>query len=131
SEQAAEPQRGDDFHHDRDAVVVRLQLTGKRDREVRRGRLQAGATAHPSGAQGALRTGACLMGLLYRAMAADGGIRVVAADTTDVVREAVGRQGASPTAGAATGRTMTAALLLSHVLLKSPRDRVTVRLEIG
>ncbi|HZW99178.1 MAG TPA: Hsp33 family molecular chaperone HslO [Trueperaceae bacterium] len=71
------------------------------------------------------------MGLLYRAMAADGGIRVVAADTTDVVREAVSRQGASPTAGAATGRTMTAALLLSHVLLKSPRDRVTVRLDGG
>ncbi len=71
------------------------------------------------------------MGWLYRAMAADGGIRVVAADTTDVVRESVARQGASPTAGAATGRTMTAALLLSHVLLKSPRDRVTVRLDGG
>ncbi|HLV12939.1 MAG TPA: Hsp33 family molecular chaperone HslO [Trueperaceae bacterium] len=71
------------------------------------------------------------MGWLYRGMAADGGIRVVAADTTDVVREAVARQGASATAGAATGRTMTAALLLSHVLLKSPRDRVTLRLDGG
>lgn len=71
------------------------------------------------------------MGELYRGLAAEGGIRVVAVDTTDVVREAVVRQGASATAGAATGRAMTAALLLSHVLLKSPRDRVTLRLDGG
>jgi molecular chaperone Hsp33 len=71
------------------------------------------------------------MGELYRGMAANDGIRVVAVDTTDVVREAVLRQGATPTAGAATGRAMTAALLLSHVLLKSPRDRVTLRLDGG
>jgi molecular chaperone Hsp33 len=71
------------------------------------------------------------MGELYRGMAANDGIRVVAVDTTDVVREAVLRQSATPTAGAATGRAMTAALLLSHVLLKSPRDRVTLRLDGG
>ncbi|HEX7040793.1 MAG TPA: Hsp33 family molecular chaperone HslO [Trueperaceae bacterium] len=71
------------------------------------------------------------MGELFRGMAAGAGIRVVAVDTTDVVREAVVRQGASPTAGAATGRAMTAAVLLSHVLLKSPRDRVTLRLDGG
>src|SRR5690606_3902769 len=130
-EQAAEPQRRDDLHNDRHALVVRLELPREGDSEVRRRRLEARATRHPAAAEGALRAGDCLMGELYRAMAADGGIRVVAADTTDVVREAVSRQGASPTAGAATGRTMTAALLLSHVLLKSPRDRVTVRLDGG
>lgn len=68
------------------------------------------------------------MGKLFRGLAAEGGIRVIAADTTDVVREALLRQHASPTAGAAIGRTMTAALLLAHVLLKAPADRVTVRL---
>lgn len=71
------------------------------------------------------------MGKLYRGLAADGGIRVIAADTTDVVREAIGRQRASATAGAAIGRTMTSALLLAHVLLKVPADRVTVRLRGG
>ena len=68
------------------------------------------------------------MAFLLRGMAADGGIRVVAADTTDLVREAVQRHQASQTAGAALGRTLTGALLLSHVLLKNPQDRVTVRL---
>src|SRR5690606_8861177 len=126
-----EPQRRDDLHNDRDALVLRLQLQGQGDSQVRGRRVEARPPSHAAQAQGALRAGAGLMGLLYRAMAADGGIRVVAADTTDVVGEAVSRQGASPTAGAATGRTMTAALLLSHVLLKSPRDRVTVRLDGG
>lgn len=64
---------------------------------------------------------------LLRGLAADGGVRVVAADTTQLVRDAVARHGASRTAGAALGRTLTAALLLAHVLLKDPRDRVTVR----
>lgn len=68
------------------------------------------------------------MSHLLRGMAADGGIRVVAAETTDLVAEAVGRHETSATAGAALGRTLTGALLLSHVLLKDPRDRVTVRL---
>ena len=71
------------------------------------------------------------MSHLLRGMAADGGIRVVAADTTELVADAVGRHDARPTAGAALGRTLTGALLLSHVLLKDHRDRVTVRLEGG
>ncbi len=71
------------------------------------------------------------MSHLMRGMAADGGIRVVAADTTQLVADAVGRHDASPTAGAALGRTLTGALLLSHVLLKDHRDRVTVRLNGG
>jgi len=71
------------------------------------------------------------MSYLIRGMAADGGIRVVATDTTEIVREAVKRQGATATAGAAVGRTMTGALLLAHVLLKAPADRVTLRLRGG
>ncbi len=68
------------------------------------------------------------MAFLLRGMAANGGIRVVAADTTDLVREALERHGAARTAGAALGRTLTGALLLSHVLLKNPQDRITLRL---
>lgn len=71
------------------------------------------------------------MSFLLRGLAANGGIRVVAADTTAIVREAVARQGASLTAGAAVGRTITGALLLAHVLLKARADRVTVRLRGG
>lgn len=71
------------------------------------------------------------MSYLIRGMAADGGIRVVAADTTDIVKEAVRRQGATATAGAAVGRTITGALLLAHVLLKNQADRVTLRLRGG
>lgn len=68
------------------------------------------------------------MSYLLRGVAAGGGIRVVAADTTDLVNGAVEKHGATPTAGAALGRTLTGALLLSHVLLKNSRDRVTLRL---
>jgi len=68
------------------------------------------------------------MSYLMRGLAGGGGIRVVAADTTDLVRGVIERHGATPTAGAALGRTITGALLLSHVLLKGPRDRVTLRL---
>ncbi len=68
------------------------------------------------------------MSYLIRGLAADGGIRVVAADTTDLVRGAVARHGATSTSGAALGRTLTAGLLLSHVLLKDHRDRVTIRI---
>lgn len=67
------------------------------------------------------------MSYLIRGLAADGHIRVVAADTTDLVSDAVSRHRASRTAGAALGRTLTAGLLLAHVLLKDHRDRVTLR----
>lgn len=69
------------------------------------------------------------MAYLLRGVAANGGIRVVAADTTDLVRFAADKHQATPTAGAALGRTLTGALLLSHVLLKNHRDRVTVRIK--
>jgi len=71
------------------------------------------------------------MAHLLRGVAANGSVRVVAADTTDLVAEALQRHITSFTAGAALGRTLTGALLLSHVLLKSHRDRVTLRLDGG
>lgn len=71
------------------------------------------------------------MAHLLRGMAAGGTLRVIAADTTDLVAEALGRHDAAMTAGAALGRTLTASLLLSHVLLKDHRDRVTVRIDGG
>lgn len=67
------------------------------------------------------------MSYLLRGLAARGGVRVVAADTTALVEEARRRHDTSPTATAALGRTLTGALLLSHVLLKTPRDRVSLR----
>ena len=68
------------------------------------------------------------MSFLLRGIAANGGLRVVAADTTALVREASLRHEATPLASAALGRTLTGALLLSHVLLKNHQDRLTVRL---
>jgi molecular chaperone Hsp33 len=68
------------------------------------------------------------MSYLLRGVAAAGGVRVVAADTTQLVEEARVRHDTSPTATAALGRTLTGSLLLSHVLLKNPQDRVTLRL---
>jgi len=71
------------------------------------------------------------MAHLLRGVAAGGTLRVIAADTTDLVAEALARHDAAMTAGAALGRTLTASLLLAHVLLKDHRDRVTVRLDGG
>ena len=71
------------------------------------------------------------MAHLLRGVAAGGTLRVIAADTTDLVAEALGRHGSAMTAGAALGRTLTASLLLAHVLLKDHRDRVTVKLDGG
>lgn len=71
------------------------------------------------------------MAHLLRGLTADGAIRAIAADTTDLVDDAVRRHGTSPTAGAALGRTLTATSLLSHVLLKHPDDRVTLRIDGG
>ncbi len=64
---------------------------------------------------------------LYRGIAANGSIRVIAADTTHLVAEASQRHEATPLASATLGRTLTGALLLSHVLLKNPQDRLTLR----
>lgn len=67
------------------------------------------------------------MSFLLRGIAADGGVRVVAADTTDLVEDARRRHDTSAVATAALGRTLSGALLLSHILLKGPQDRVTMR----
>ncbi len=68
------------------------------------------------------------MAYLLRGLAAAGGIRVIAADTTSLVEEARKRHHTAPTATAALGRSLTSALLLSHVLLKNLQDRLTLRL---
>ena len=68
------------------------------------------------------------MSYLLRGLAARGSVRVVAADTTALVEIARARHDTLPTATAALGRTLTGGLLLSHVLLKNPQDRVTLRL---
>lgn len=67
------------------------------------------------------------MAYLLRGLAANGGLRIIAADTTDLVEEVRKRHSASPTATAALGRSLGGALLLSHVLLKNPQDRLTLR----
>ncbi len=54
---------------------------------------------------------------------------MVAAETGDVVEEARLRHGLSPTATAALGRALTGALLLAQLLLKTPRERLTLRVE--
>jgi molecular chaperone Hsp33 len=71
------------------------------------------------------------MAHLLRGVAAEGTLRVIAADTTDLVAEALARHESAATAGAALGRTLTASLLLSHVLLKDHRDRVTIKIDGG
>lgn len=69
-----------------------------------------------------------LMSFILRGLAANGGVRVVATDTTRVVSEAQKRHKATPTATAALGRTLTASVLLTHVLLKNFKDRLTLRI---
>lgn len=69
------------------------------------------------------------MGRILRGLAGEGSLRVVAAETRDVVEEARRRHGLSPTATAALGRAMTGALLLAQLLLKTPKERLTLRVE--
>ncbi|GEM87449.1 Hsp33 family molecular chaperone HslO [Meiothermus granaticius] len=66
------------------------------------------------------------MGRLIRGLAAEGNLRVLAALTTDVVEEARLRHGLSPTPTAALGRAMTGALLLTFLLSKTPKERITL-----
>lgn len=60
-------------------------------------------------------------GHLVRVVAADGQLRVVSAITTPVVEEARRRHGLWPTAAAAVGRLMTAAVLLASSLKDDER----------
>jgi len=67
------------------------------------------------------------MGRLIHGIAEEGTIRVMAADTTEVVAEAVRRHGTSPTATAALGRLLTGTLLLGATF--KDFDRITVRID--
>ena len=67
------------------------------------------------------------MDKLIHGTAADGTIRVMAAITTEIVREAVRRHQTSPTASVALGRVLTGTLLLGSSL--KDFDRLTVRIE--
>lgn len=67
------------------------------------------------------------MDKLIHGTAADGTIRVMAAITTETVREAVRRHQTSPTVTAAFGRVLTGTLLLGSSL--KDFDRLTVKIE--
>lgn len=67
------------------------------------------------------------MDKLIHGTAADGTIRVMAAITTEIVREAVRRHQTSPTTSVALGRVLTGTLLLSSSL--KDFDRLTVKIE--
>lgn len=67
------------------------------------------------------------MDKLIHGTAADGTIRVMAATTTEIVREAVRRHQTSPTVSVALGRTLTGTLLLGSSL--KDFDRLTVKIE--
>ena len=67
------------------------------------------------------------MDKLIHGLAADATVRVMAAITTDAVREAVKRHQTSPTASVALGRVLTGTLLLGASLKEF--DRLTVKIE--
>ena len=67
------------------------------------------------------------MDKLIQGMAAGGTIRVLAAVTTEILRETTKRHQPSPTATAALGRVMTGALLLGATL--KDFDRITIKIE--
>ncbi len=69
------------------------------------------------------------MGRLIRGLAGEGSFRILAAETTDVVEEARRRHRLSPTATAALGRALTGAALLAFLLSKTPRERVTLKID--
>lgn len=63
---------------------------------------------------------------LIRGIGRDGDIRILAADTTATVNEAVVRHGAYPTAAAALGRSMTAGVMMGAMLKNEEKATVTV-----
>lgn len=67
------------------------------------------------------------MGRLIRGLAARGNLRVLAVETTDIAEEARARHQLSPTATAALGRAMSGVLLLTFLLSKTPRERVSLQ----
>ncbi|MEO6588181.1 MAG: Hsp33 family molecular chaperone HslO, partial [Pyrinomonadaceae bacterium] len=67
------------------------------------------------------------MDKLIHGTAAGGTIRLMAAITTDITKEAVRRHETSPTVSAALGRVLTGTLLLGASLKEF--DRLTVKIE--
>jgi molecular chaperone Hsp33 len=65
--------------------------------------------------------------LLIRAIDRDAGLRVIAAVTTDLAREAAGRHGAQGIGACALGRALTSSLLLAT--LTKGGERVTLQIE--
>ncbi|RCK09585.1 hypothetical protein DT075_40205 [Bacillus licheniformis] len=63
------------------------------------------------------------------AIAYDGKVRAYAANTTETIHEAQRRHNTWPTASAALGRTMTAAVMLGAML--KGEDKLTVKIEGG
>jgi len=70
------------------------------------------------------------MDKIIHATAQGGSVRIVAAETTDLVNEAVMNQNSMPTASAAYGRMLTAGALMGS-MLKGAQDSVTVQINGG
>ncbi|CAM4296716.1 Hsp33 family molecular chaperone HslO [Lacicoccus alkaliphilus] len=66
---------------------------------------------------------------LVRGLGLNDEIRILAVDTTETINEAVSRHGAYPTAAAALGRAMTAAVLMGSMLKNE--EKVTATIEGG
>ncbi len=67
------------------------------------------------------------MGRLIRGLASEGNLRVLAVETTDIAEDARLRHDLSPTATAALGRAMSGAFLLTYLLSKTPKERLTLQ----
>ena len=70
------------------------------------------------------------MDILIKAMAQNGDVRIIAAETTDMVSEAARVHGTSPTATAAFGRMLTAGSIMGS-MLKNREDSITLQIDGG
>lgn len=70
------------------------------------------------------------MDILIKAMAQNGDVRIIAAETTDLVGEAARVHGTSPTATAAFGRMLTAGSIMGS-MLKNREDSITMQIDGG
>ena len=70
------------------------------------------------------------MDKLVKAVAMDGGIRIIGAITTDLVNKGVKVHNCSATAAAALGRMLTAGALMG-TMLKSDKDTLTLKIQGG
>jgi molecular chaperone Hsp33 len=70
------------------------------------------------------------MDIMIKAMAQNGDVRIIAAETTDLVGEAARVHGTSPTATAAFGRMLTAGSIMGS-MLKNREDSITIQIDGG